>query len=47
MKESEVQSVIALLRHVARAEILTRFKKLAPEDVRTKAGPLDPVTVAD
>ncbi len=47
MNETEAQSVIDLLRHVARTEILSRFKKLAPEDVRTKAGPLDPVTVAD
>ena len=47
MKENEAQSVVDLLRHVARTEILPRFKKLAPEDVRTKAGPLDPVTVAD
>jgi fructose-1,6-bisphosphatase/inositol monophosphatase family enzyme len=47
VNENEVQSVIDLLRHVARTEIMTRFKKLAPEDVRTKAGPLDPVTVAD
>ena len=47
MNENEVQSVIDLLRHVARTEILTRFKKLAPGDVRTKSGPLDPVTVAD
>ncbi|MGE4480724.1 inositol monophosphatase family protein [Acidocella sp.] len=47
MNESEVKSVTDLLRHVARTEILPRFKKLAPGDVRTKAGPLDPVTVAD
>lgn len=47
MRESEAGAVIDLLRHVARTDILPRFKKLAPEDVRTKAGPLDPVTVAD
>ena len=47
MNERETQSVIELLRHVTRTEILTRFKKLAPGDVRTKEGPLDPVTVAD
>lgn len=47
MNDSDVQSVVSLLRHVSRTEILTRFKKLVPEDVRTKTGPLDPVTVAD
>ena len=47
MSPDDVSAVIALLRDVARAEILPRFKKLAPGDVRTKAGPLDPVTVAD
>lgn len=47
MKPAEVQSVIDLLRHVARTEILPRFKNLSAEDVRTKTGPLDPVTVAD
>lgn len=47
MNEAEVQSVIDLLRHVARTEVLTRFKNLNPEDVRIKSGPLDPVTVAD
>ncbi|MDE8345286.1 MAG: inositol monophosphatase [Acidocella sp.] len=40
-------AVIGLLRDVAAAEILPRFKHLAPGDVRTKSGPLDPVTVAD
>ncbi len=38
---------MALLRDVARMEILPRFKHLRPGDVRTKAGPLDPVTVVD
>jgi fructose-1,6-bisphosphatase/inositol monophosphatase family enzyme len=44
---ADVSNVIALLRDVARAEILPRFKHLRAGDVRTKAGPLDPVTVAD
>jgi fructose-1,6-bisphosphatase/inositol monophosphatase family enzyme len=43
----EVAAVIALLRNVARTEILPRFKNLRAEDVRIKAGPLDPVTIAD
>jgi len=47
MTRDDVAQVITLLRDVARAEILPRFKNLAAGDVRTKAGPLDPVTVAD
>jgi fructose-1,6-bisphosphatase/inositol monophosphatase family enzyme len=43
----DVANVISLLRDVARAEIMPRFKNLRAGDVRTKAGPLDPVTVAD
>jgi fructose-1,6-bisphosphatase/inositol monophosphatase family enzyme len=43
----DVSAVVALLRDVARTEILPRFKHLRAGDVRTKAGPLDPVTVAD
>lgn len=47
MTEAEIAAVIALLRGVARREILPRFKHLAAADIRTKSGPLDPVTVAD
>ena len=47
MTAAEVSAVIALLREVAQTEILPRFKRLGPGDIRTKAGPLDPVTVAD
>lgn len=47
MNHAEINSVVELLRRVARAEILPRFKKLAAGDIRTKSGPLDPVTVAD
>ena len=47
MTEAEISAVIDLLRQVTRAEILPRFKNLAAGDVRTKSGPLDPVTVAD
>ena len=32
MTPTEIASVIALLRHVAQAEILPRFKHLAPAD---------------
>jgi fructose-1,6-bisphosphatase/inositol monophosphatase family enzyme len=47
MTSSEIDSVLALLRAVSAAEIMPRFKHLAGADVRTKSGPLDPVTVAD
>lgn len=36
-----------LLRAAARAEIMPRFRKLGPDAVRTKSGPLDLVTDAD
>lgn len=39
--------VASLLRAAARAEILPRFRRLAPEAVRAKTGPLDLVTEAD
>lgn len=47
MNPTEVGAVIDLLRQVARTEILSRFKKLGSGDIRSKSGPLDPVTVAD
>jgi fructose-1,6-bisphosphatase/inositol monophosphatase family enzyme len=47
MTGDEIAAVIGLLRDVAGAEILPRFKRLGADDVRMKAGPLDPVTVAD
>lgn len=47
MNQTEVTAVIELLRTVAQTEILPRFKNLAAADVRSKSGPLDPVTVAD
>lgn len=39
--------VAALLRDAARTEILPRFRRLAPDAVRAKSGPLDLVTEAD
>jgi len=39
--------VAALLREAARGEIMPRFRRLAPEVVRAKSGPLDLVTDAD
>ncbi|HUW79773.1 MAG TPA: inositol monophosphatase family protein [Acidocella sp.] len=47
MTEDEITAVIALLRDVAAVEIMPRFRRLGAGDVRTKSGPLDPVTVAD
>lgn len=47
MKQTEIDEVVTLLRTVAKTDILPRFKNLAPADIRTKSGPLDPVTVAD
>ncbi len=41
------EDVAALLREAARVEILPRFRRLAPEAVRAKSGPLDLVTDAD
>jgi fructose-1,6-bisphosphatase/inositol monophosphatase family enzyme len=45
--EAEIAAVLALLRGVSATEIMPRFKHLSDADVRTKSGPLDPVTVAD
>jgi fructose-1,6-bisphosphatase/inositol monophosphatase family enzyme len=36
-----------LLREAGRREIMPRFRKLGPDGVRHKTGPLDPVTEAD
>jgi fructose-1,6-bisphosphatase/inositol monophosphatase family enzyme len=39
--------VVQLLRAAARSEIMPRFRKLTPADVRVKTGPTDLVTEAD
>jgi fructose-1,6-bisphosphatase/inositol monophosphatase family enzyme len=44
---SSMGDVAALLRDVAQAEILPRFRRLATGAVRMKSGPLDLVTDAD
>ncbi len=41
------RDVAALLRAAARAEVMPRFRRLAPGDIRAKTGPLDLVTEAD
>ena len=45
--EAETTRIIGLMRDVAAAEIMTRFGRLAADQIRTKAGPLDLVTDAD
>ena len=42
-----VRDVASLLRAAARADIMPRFRRLAPDAVRAKSGPLDLVTEAD
>ncbi len=44
---ARASEVAALLREAARAEIMPRFRRLAPDAVRAKSGPLDLVTEAD
>lgn len=43
----QLGGVAALMRSVARQEIMPRFRNLAAGSVRTKSGPLDLVTEAD
>lgn len=43
----DATEVALLLQAAARAEIMPRFRRLAPSDIRTKSGPLDFVTEAD
>jgi fructose-1,6-bisphosphatase/inositol monophosphatase family enzyme len=45
--ERELHEVVDLVRSVARAEIMPRFRTLRDGDVRTKSGPTDLVTIAD
>ena len=47
MRHDEVAELVALLRDVARSEIMPRFRSLRPEDIQAKSGPFDLVTVAD
>lgn len=47
MTTDELAEAIQLVRTVARAEIMPRFRRLGESDVQQKVGPLDLVTVAD
>ena len=44
---SDLSAIAALLREVAGSIVMPRFGHIGPADMRTKSGPLDPVTVAD
>ncbi|HQT74699.1 MAG TPA: inositol monophosphatase family protein [Acidiphilium sp.] len=44
---SDLSAIAALLREVAGNIVMPRFGHIGPADLRTKSGPLDPVTVAD
>jgi fructose-1,6-bisphosphatase/inositol monophosphatase family enzyme len=47
MTKEDIANVIALMRQVSRDIIMPKWRHLDEDDVRTKSGPLDPVTVAD
>lgn len=47
LTRAELAELVQLVRAVGRAEIMPRFRRLRPEDVQVKSGPLDLVTVAD
>lgn len=47
LTQAEITTIVSLLREVSAADILPRFRNLASGEVRTKSGPLDPVTAAD
>lgn len=47
MDDAGLAAIARLMAEVARTEIMPRFGRLGPGDLRTKSGPLDPVTVAD
>ncbi|MHA6346142.1 inositol monophosphatase family protein [Roseivivax sp. CAU 1761] len=44
---AQKMQILNLVRRAARAEILPRFRDLAPAEIDTKSGPLDVVTEAD
>jgi fructose-1,6-bisphosphatase/inositol monophosphatase family enzyme len=44
---NDLNDLATLLREAGRAEVMPRFRNLAPDGVRTKADALDPVTEAD
>lgn len=47
LDEAALIAIGELMREVSRRIIMPRFGHIGPSDLRTKSGPLDPVTVAD
>ena len=47
MTPGDMASAIQLVRAVAQAEVMPRFRMLQPGDIQAKSGPLDLVSVAD
>jgi len=47
LDEADIVAIVELVRGVAKTIIMPRFGHIGPADLRTKSGPLDPVTVAD
>jgi fructose-1,6-bisphosphatase/inositol monophosphatase family enzyme len=47
MTQAEIDAILALLRTVAAEQIMPKWRHLDSDDIRTKSGPLDPVTIAD
>ncbi|GHC22973.1 inositol monophosphatase [Kushneria pakistanensis] len=47
LDQAAAQTLIDIVRHAARTEILPRFRMLDPDAIDTKSGPDDLVTIAD
>jgi fructose-1,6-bisphosphatase/inositol monophosphatase family enzyme len=47
MTRVDPQKVAAVIAEIARSQIMSRFGRLGPEDVRRKSGPADLVTAVD
>jgi fructose-1,6-bisphosphatase/inositol monophosphatase family enzyme len=47
LSADDITGILALLRSVSRTEIMPSWRHLGAGDIRTKSGPLDPVTIAD
>ncbi|PYE85355.1 inositol monophosphatase family protein [Pseudoroseicyclus aestuarii] len=47
LTQAEADALIALVRETAARAIMPRFRQLAPDEIETKSGPTDLVTVAD
>jgi fructose-1,6-bisphosphatase/inositol monophosphatase family enzyme len=47
MTEADITAILSLLRKISAEQIMPRWRHLGAADIRTKSGPLDPVTIAD